>query len=718
MQKDSFQVKLAKKEIKVEVGGLAEQASGCCLIKSGETSVLVTAQIGEEREELGFFPLTCDYEERYYAAGRIGGSRFIRREGRPSAEAVLNSRMIDRAIRPLFSENLKSEVQVIATCLSWDAQNDPVVAGLLGASLTLLISEIPWQGPIGVVRIGKIDNNFILNPTYEERENGKLDLVFSGIEEEGEILVNMIDGKGEEIGEETVLEAFEFAEPYLKTLIDFQKDIAKKIGKEKIKLEKAVLEPDLEKAIKKFLEKRLEKAFYQKDKQKRNNDLESLREELREKIEKEFEPASAEAMADKEEKIKQALTIFEKEKERILKENILQKEKRPDGRKLDEVREIEAKVGILPRTHGSGFFSRGETKVLSILTLGAPGDQQLIEGMEMVGKKRFLHHYNFPPYSVGEVRPLRGPGRREIGHGMLAEKALFPLIPSFEEFPYTVRVVSEMLSSNGSTSMASVSGASLALMDAGVPIRRAAAGIAIGMIKESDKNWKLLTDIQGPEDSLGDMDFKVAGTEKGITVIQMDVKTDGLTKEILKEALAAAQKARLEVLKNTGKVLARPRPQLSPFAPRVFRLQIDPSKIGAVIGPGGKIINEIIESCGVTIDIEESGEVFVTAEKETAAQKAIDWIKSITKEIKAGEVFQGKVKRILDFGAMVEISPGQEGLVHISEFIPQRIDKVSDVVHQGDIIPVKVINIDELGRINLSAKQAGFKPKSYASKPR
>ncbi len=718
MQKDSFQIKLAEKEIKVEVGGLAEQASGCCLIKSGETSVLVTAQIGEEREDLGFFPLTCDYEEKYYAAGRIGGSRFIRREGRPSAEAVLSSRMIDRAIRPLFPENLKSEVQVIATCLSWDAQNDPVVAGLLGASLTLLISEIPWQGPIGVVRVGKIDKNFILNPTYEERENGKLDLIFSGIEKEEEVLINMLEGKGEEVPEEMILEAFEFAKSHLKTLIDFQKDIAKKIGKEKIKLEKPALEPVLEKEIKKFLEKRLEKALFQKEKQKRNDELESLKEELREKIAQEHPVDGSMKKEYDEEKASQALFVFEKEKERILKENILQKERRPDGRKLDEVRELEAKVGILPRVHGSGFFSRGETKVLSILTLGAPGDQQLIEGMEIVGKKRFLHHYNFPPYSVGEVRPLRGPGRREIGHGMLTEKALSPLIPSFEEFPYTIRVVSELLSSNGSTSMASVSGASLALMDAGVPIQRPAAGIAIGLIKESDKNWKLLTDIQGPEDSLGDMDFKVAGTEKGITVLQMDVKTDGLTKEILKEALIAAKKARGEVLKNTGKVLSRPRPQLSPFAPRVFRLQIDPSKIGAVIGPGGKVINEIIDSCGVAIDIEESGEVFVTAEKEAAAQKAIDWIKSITKEIKAGEVFQGKVKRILDFGAMIEISPGQEGMVHISEFVPQRIDKVSDVVQEGDIIPVKVINIDELGRINLSAKQAGFKPKNYASKSR
>ncbi|MBZ9572806.1 polyribonucleotide nucleotidyltransferase [Patescibacteria group bacterium] len=730
MQKDSFQIKLGEKEIKIEVGGLAAQASGCCLMKSGETSVLCTAQIGEEKTELGFFPLTCDYEERYYAAGKIGGSRFIRREGRPSAEAVLISRMIDRAVRPLFPENLKNEVQLIATCLSWDEKNDPATLGLVGSSLALSLSEIPWPGPVGVVRIGKIGENFILNPDYEERENGELDLIFAGIEKEDEILINMIEGDGKEISEKVIARAYNFVLPYIKNLIDFQKEIARKMAKEKILIPTPEVDPAFQAETKKFLAKKLEKALYQKEKQKRNSDLESLEEELREKIEKELgeEPSTraklgAGLVPHRNEvsgagKIEQALDIFEKEKERILKENILKKGKRPDGRKLDEIREIEIKAGILPRTHGSGFFSRGLTKILSILTLGAPGDQQLLEGMEISGKKRFIHHYNFPPYSAGEVRPLRGPGRREIGHGMLVEKALRNLVPSFDDFPYTIRVVSEVLSSNGSTSMASVSSVSLALMDAGVPIQRPAAGIAVGMIKKSDSEWKILTDIQGPEDSSGDMDFKVAGSQKGITALQMDVKTNGITLEILNEALGRAKRARLEILEKMKEVLARPRPKLSPFAPRVYVLQIDPGKIGLVIGPGGKVINEIIENCGVSIDIEESGKVYVTAEKETAAKKAVDWIRNITKEIKVGEVFQGKVKRILDFGAMVEIFPGQEGLVHISEFISQRINKVRDVVREGDIIPVKVINIDELGRINLSAKQAGFRPKNYYGRKR
>ncbi|MCD6500665.1 polyribonucleotide nucleotidyltransferase [bacterium] len=709
-KKDSFQIKLRDKEIKVEIGGLAEQASGCCLVKSGETSVLATSQIGGEREGLNFFPLTCDYEERYYAAGKIGGSRFIRREARPSTEAVLISRMIDRAIRPLFPENLRKEVQVIVTCLSWDGENDPAIVGLLGASLALSISDIPWAGPVGVVRVAKVGENFILNPDYEQRERGEIDLIFTGLEKNGEILINMIEGEAREVSEETIVRAYDFVLPFLKDLIDWQKEIVRKVGKEKISLEVPEKDIKLEKKVKKFLAKKLEKALYQKEKQHSQNDLEILREELREKVKEEFG----------EEKIGEAEYFFEKEKERIFRENILEREKRPDGRKLDEIRELEIKAGLLPRTHGSGFFSRGLTKVLSILTLGAPGDQQLLEGMEIRGKKRFLHHYNFPPYCAGEVRPLRGPGRREIGHGMLAEKALRPLIPSFEEFPYTIRVVSEVLSSNGSTSMASVSAASLALMDAGVPIQRPAAGIAIGLVRgrvlsgRESLEWKLLTDIQGPEDSSGDMDFKVAGTEKGITALQMDVKIDGISKEILKESLARAKKARMEILASQNKVLAQPRPSLSPFAPRVYTLSINPEKIGQLIGPGGRVINEIIENCGVSIDIEESGKVFVTAEKETAAKKAIGWIKDITKEVKVGEVFQGKVKKILDFGAIVEIFPGQEGLCHISEFVPQRIAKVSDVVRVGEIIPVKVINIDEQGRVNLSAKKAGFKPKNYA----
>ncbi len=714
-----FETEIGKYKLEVQIGKLALQSSGSCLIKLGETSVLVTSQKGEETDCLDFFPLTCSYEERYYAAGKILGSRFIRREGKPTTEAVLISRLIDRIIRPLFPEDLKTEIQVIATCLSWDTENDPAILAALGSSIALSVSDIPWQGPVGVVRVGKIGDEFILNPDYSQREKSELDLVISGVEKNGEILINMLELQGNEVSEKTVLESFDFAEPFLKKLIDFQKEIIKKKGKEKILPSPFEITPKLEKEVKKILGEKLKIALYQKEKKKRESDLKSLKEKILEKIGKEFG----------EEKNEEALIIFQKEKEKILRKNILENEKRPDGRRLDEIREIKAEVGVLSRTHGSGIFTRGETKALSILTLGAPSDQQLLEGMEIRGKKRFLHHYNFPPYSVGEVRPLRGPGRREIGHGALAEKALFPLIPKFENFPYTIRVVSEILSSNGSTSMASVSATTLALMDGGVPIERPAAGIAIGLItdkkttqknysenpqgkpKTNISNYKLLTDIQGPEDSLGDMDFKVAGTEKGITVIQMDVKIDGISREIFEASLERAKKARLEILKIQNKTLAQPRKQLSIFAPRVYTININPDKIGAVIGPGGRMINEIIEDCGVSIDIEESGKIFVTAENEKTAEKAVNWIKNLTQEVKVGQVFQGKVKKIFDFGAVVEISPGQEGLCHISQFADYRINQVQDLVKVGDIIPVKVINIDENGKISLSAKKAGFKPK-------
>jgi polyribonucleotide nucleotidyltransferase len=652
------------------------------------------------REDIDFFPLTCDYEERYYAAGRIGGSRFIRREGRPTPEAVLISRMIDRTLRPLFPKGFLNEVQVIATCLSWDGENEPGVLGIFGASLALAISEIPWQGPVGAVRVGKIGDDFILNPTYTQREESKIDIVFSGVAKGDDILINMIEAKGEEISEKEILEAFEFAKPFLKKLLEFQEEIIKKVGKEKVAFEAVLSDPDFAREVKKILGERLEKALYQKGRQERYEAIKNLKEELFEKIKQDYD----------ETKAKEALFIFDQEQERILKKNIVEKEKRPDGRKLDEIRPIEVKAGVLPRTHGSALFTRGETRVLSILTLGSPHDQQLLEGMEIVGKKRFMHHYNFPPFAAGEVRRLGAPGRREIGHGMLAEKALLPLIPSFEDFPYTIRVVSEVLSSNGSTSMASVSAASLALMDAGVPILRPAAGIAIGLCGGESENYKILTDIQGPEDHFGEMDFKVAGTKIGITAIQMDVKIKGISKEILKESLERAKRARLEILEIQNGVLAQPRIHLSPFAPRVYAIQISPDKIGSVIGPGGRVINEIIGNCGVSIDIEESGKVFVTAEKAEAAKKAIEWIRNLTREIKVGEVFQGKVKRILDFGAIVEILPGQDGLVHISQLANFRVRRVQDLLKVGDIIPVKVVAIDELGRISLSAKEAGFKP--------
>jgi len=697
MKNQKFQIEIGGRNLDVEISNLAEQASGSCFVRYGDTEVLATAVMSKyEREEEDFFPLTVDYEERYYAAGKILGSRYIRRESRPSDEAIITSRLIDRAIRPLFPENLKRETQVIVTCLSWDRENDPDIIGLIAASTALSISEIPWSGPIVVVRIGRLKNDeMIINPTYEQRERSDLDLVLAGVEKEGDILINMIEAEAAEIPEEVILKAVDFARPYLKKIINFQNQIIKEVAKEKIKIETLPQNLELEKEIKEFLGARLEKALFQPRKTERVEDISALKEELIYYIEGKYPRMG---------KGKYARDFFEKEIERLVHENIILKERRPDGRKLDELREISCQAGVLPRTHGSGLFCRGQTKALSILTLGTPGDVKLLQGMEIIGKKRFMHHYNFPPYSTGEVKPIRGPGRRDIGHGMLVEKALLSLIPSFEEFLYTIRIVSEILSSNGSTSMASVSSSSLALMDAGVPIKNPAAGIALGLMKDKEGNYKILTDIQGPEDHHGDMDLKIAGTKNGVTAIQMDVKIEGISEKILREALEQGKKARSQILEKIKEVLEKPRSELSPFAPRILTIQINPEKIREVIGPGGKVINEIIAECGVSIDVEETGKIFVTAEKEEAAKKAIAWIKNITREVKVGEIFQGKVKRILDFGAFVEILPGQEGLLHISQISPLRVKRVEDFFRVGDIISVKVISIDEQGRINLSLK--------------
>jgi polyribonucleotide nucleotidyltransferase len=647
----------------------------------------------EERGNPGFFPLTVDYEERYYAAGKIKGPRYIKREGRPSDEAICNARLIDRTIRPLFPKSLNRDVQVVLTVLSWDGQNDPDIIGLIAASLALSMSDIPWLGPIAAVRVGRLNNKFILNPIYEERDKNTVDLILAGLDSEGQFLINMAEGNFDQAKEDSILEALDFAEPYLKKIVEFQKEISKKFSKDKIIIPSFSPDLGLEKEIKSFLGGRLEDALFQKEKQEELIDISELKEELNNFIEDKYSDS---------EKIKYSSAFFETEAERLLRENILYKERRPDGRKLDEMRKITAEVGLLPRTHGSGLFCRGQTKSLSILTLGAPSDQQLLEGMEVVGKKRFMHHYNFPPYSVGEIRPMRGPGRRDIGHGMLAEKAILPLIPSFEQFPYTMRVVSEILSSNGSTSMASVSSSSLALMDAGVPIKEPAAGIALGLVTDDKKNHKILTDIQGPEDHHGDMDFKVAGTKSGVTAIQMDVKIKGISKEIFQEALLQGKKARLQILETIQKVLSGPREKLSPFAPRILTLQINPEKIREVVGPGGKTINEIIADTGVAIDIQPTGLIFVTSESEEAAKKAIAWIKNITREVKVGEVFQGKVRRVVDFGAFLEILPGQEGLLHISQLRSWPSPKIREILKVGEMLPVKVIGIDEQGRINLS----------------
>lgn len=703
MDKEVFELEIGNKTLKVKTTDWTAQASGSCLVSYGETEVLATAVMSEENVEgQDFFPLTVEYEERFYAAGKIYGSRFIKRENRPTDEAILNSRMVDRAVRPLFPRDFKREVQVIVTCLSWDGQNDPDIPAMIAASFALGASNIPWSGPLGVVRIGRVGDKFIINPDYKERGGGDMDLTLSAIKRRGEVLTNMIEFGGKEVLEEDILKALKFAEPELRKIIDFQEKIISKIGKEKVTFKQAV-ESGTEKEIRDFLGEKLEKAIGEAEAGEKNlGQAEVIKKELIKFIEEKYPGQGKE---------KQVLPFFEKEVEKIIIKNIVDKNKRPDGRSIEQIRPLFCEVGVLPRTHGSGVFHRGLTKVLSILTLGGPNDQQLLEGMEIVGKKRFMHHYNFPPFSSGETSALRGPKRREIGHGHLAEKALLPLIPEHEKFPYTIRIVSEVLSSNGSTSMASVSAASLALMDAGVPIKEMAAGISIGLAKnEESGKYKVLTDIQGPEDHFGDMDFKIAGTKKGITAIQMDIKIDGVDYSIIKEGLERAKDARLKILDIMKKEIKEPRVSLSPFAPKITSLQINPSKIGEVVGPRGSVINKMIEEYGVNIDIEDSGLVFVTGQDQKQVERTVERIKNIVKEVAVGEKYLGTVRKIMDFGAFVDILPGQSGLVHISQFVPYQIKEVSDVVKVGDVIPVKVTSIDELGRINLSAAEAGFKP--------
>ena len=702
--KDKFEIKVGEKPIIIKTTNWTEQASGSCLVQCGETEILVTAVLSPfTREGMDYFPLTVEYEERFYAAGKIFGSRFMKRESRPTDEAVLNARMIDRAIRPLFPKDFKKEVQVVVTCLSWDGENDPDILGMVGASFALSISNIPWNGPLGAIRVSRVNGEWMFNPSYNHKKGSDMDLTLSAIERDGEILINMIEMGAKEVSEKDVLQAYEVAKKELKKIIDVQIQAVKKIGKTKDEFMPAV-ESDIDNEIKGFLGDKLEKAVTDAPNQEKNlGTTEALKQEIIKYLE-ERHPGEG--------KEKQVLAFVEREIESIIIKNIIEKDHRPDGRKSTEIRPLSCEVGVLPRTHGSGVFYRGLTRVLSILTLGGPGDQQTLEGMEIVGKKRFLHHYNFPPFSSGETAPMRGPKRREIGHGALVEKALLPVIPDPEKFPYTIRIVSEVVSSNGSTSQASVCASTIALMDAGVPIKEPVAGISIGLAKdEKSGKYKVLTDIQGPEDHFGDMDFKVAGTKNGITAIQMDVKIDGIDKKIIEEALDRAKDARLKILDIIKKEIPEPRKSLSPYAPKIFILTINPAKIGEVVGPKGSVINKIIEECSVTIDIEDTGLVFITGQDETGVEKAVNWIKGIVREVQAGEVFQGKVVKIMDFGAFVEILPGTDGLVHISKFVPYQLKSVKDIVKEGDTIPVKVMSVDELGRINLSAIDAGFKPK-------
>ena len=704
MTKDTFELEVGGKILKVKLNDWAVQASGSCVVQYGDTEVIANATLSQKSVEgQDFFPLMVEYEEKFYAAGKIFGSRFLKRESRPTDEAILTSRMIDRAVRPLFPKDFKKEVQVIATCLSWDQENDADFPAFIGSSLALGMSQIPWNGPLAAVRVGRTNGEFIINPTYKERVEGDMDLTFTGIIINGELHINMIEMGAKQISEEDVMRAVDFAMPTLQKLVDFQKEIIKKVGKEKEVFEPAV-ELDIENDIKELLGDKLEKSITNaKSGEKNLDEAEILRENLKKQIKEKYPDTGKE---------NQVLPFFEKEIERIIIKNIIEKDQRPDGRKSTEIRPLVAEVGVLPRTHGSGVFHRGLTKILSILTLGGPSDQQILEGMEFIGKKRFLHHYNFPPFSTGETAPMRGPKRREIGHGHLAEKALLPVLPTTDVFPYTIRIVSEALSSNGSTSMASVCASTIALMDAGVPITEPVAGISIGLAHDASSGKNVvLTDIQGPEDHFGDMDFKVAGTKNGITAIQMDIKIDGITKDIMKEALERAKDARMKILDVILKSIDGPRKSLSPFAPKMLSMKINPSKIGEVVGPKGSVINKIIEEFNVSIDIEDSGDVFITGQKQEDVDGAGAKIKSIVREVVVGETFQGIVRKIMDFGAFIDILPGQSGLVHISKFVSYQIKNVQEVVKEGDVIPVKVVAIDELGRINLSAIDAGFQPK-------
>lgn len=698
MEIKRYEENFAGKALKVEIGRLANIANGSVYVQYGNTAVLVTAVISSSAKSgIDYMPLSVDYEERYYAAGKIKGSRWVKREGRPSDEAILSGRLIDRSIRPRFDHRIRNDIQIVATVLSFDGQNDPDMPALFGASLALMISDIPFNGPVAGIRVGQVEDKLVFNPTYNERIKSRFDIVVAGTSNR----INMIEAGASIVEEKEISSAIVAGFKEFQKLIKLEQQIVDDIKPTKMSLVLSETDPKLKKVVSDFLAPRLEKVIYTKLKQEYVEGVAKLRNELLEHIKETYK--TKEDLANK---IHETGHLFEEEINDIVHDNILTSEKRPDFRRLDEIRELSADTAILPQSHGSGLFQRGTTQVLSILTLASPGMEQWIETMEIdLTKKRFMHHYSFPPYSVGEIGRMGGNGRRDIGHGALAERALIPVIPSKNDFPYTIRMVSETLASNGSSSMASVCGSSLALMDGGVPITSAVAGIAMGvMFDKNGKNYKIMTDIQGPEDHHGDMDFKVAGTKDGVTAMQMDVKVEGITEEVLEKALQQAKKARLEILDKMNTNIAQPRPDLSPFAPRVKTIKINQEKIGAVIGKGGETINKIIEETGADIDIEDDGSVFITCVSAEGMKRAIEIINELTFEASPGDEFDGKVSRLLDFGAMVEYIPGREGLVHVSEISKERIGRPSDVLKIGQNVHVKVKDVDEYGRINLTMK--------------
>ena len=689
MQDSIVKVKFGKQDLILETGKIAKQANGSVTVQYGGTVVLVTACASREvKENQDFFPLTVEYQEKTYAAGRIPGG-FFKREGRPSENEILTARLIDRPIRPLFPKGLLNEVQVMAIVLSSDGENDPDILAVIGASAALCISDIPFNGPLSSCRVARLNNEFILNPTYAELENSDLDVVVVG-NKKG---VVMLESKAREVSEEVYLEAVKFGFENLQSIIGLQEEFSRLYGKEKAHIEYKKIDPLLQQKIEELSKDRLKEVYKLSKKENREEEVDLLSKELETKLTQEGYLASD---------IRIGLQEVEREqvRKKILDENI-----RIDGRGFKDIRAIEARVGVLPRTHGSSLFTRGQTQSLAVTTLGTGEDEQLIEALEGEKYKSFMLHYSFPPFSVGETAPVRGPGRREIGHGALAERALLAVMPSKEKFPYTIRVVSEILESNGSSSMATVCAATLSLMDAGVPIKDAVGGIALGLIKEDTKTL-ILTDITGLEDHFGDMDFKVAGTTTGITAVQLDLKIDGIDTDLLKDCLFQGREARLIVLDKMSAALAKPRQQLSIYAPRIDVIKVNPEKIGELIGPGGKNIKKIIAQTGTTIDIQEDGSVLVGSTDAAKSEEAIKMIKAITEEVEVGRTYICRVKRITAFGAFCEIAPGKDGLVHVSELADGFVKKVEDVVKVGDEIKVKVIGIDELGRINLSKKQA------------
>ena len=673
--------------ISIETGKLAGQAGGAVTVRCGDTLLLATATASKEpREDADFLPLTVDYEERLYAAGRIPGS-FFRREGRPHEGAILICRLTDRPIRPLFPQDFRHEIQVIVTALSHDQEHQIDILSIIGASAALTISNIPFGGPVGAVRVGYIDGEFIINPTIPEMERSSLDLKIAGTAD----AVLMVEVGANEVSEDIVLEAIKLGHRAMQPLIALQEEMRRKVGKPKMEYQPFVVEEELHQLVESRLAGRFIPALEGTScKKEREEALDALWKELLTELGEEYEERALRH-------------VFEEVLRAEVRSHILRQGIRPDGRGPRDIRPISCEVGLSPRAHGSGLFTRGETQVLTIATLGMPSEEQRLDSLYPEEAKRFIHHYNFPPYSTGETRRLRGPGRREIGHGALAERALLPMIPPEEEFPYTIRLVSEVMSSDGSTSMASVCGSTLALMDTGVPIKAPVAGIAMGLIKEGDKHV-VLTDILGMEDHLGDMDFKVAGTRRGITAVQMDIKLKGLNYDIMAEALAQAREARLHVLDKMLKVIPEPRPELPSHAPRITVLKIDPEKIGAVIGPGGKTIRSIIEETGVEIDVEEDGTVYIGSTDAKGAQQAKEMIEALVEEPQIGKIYTGKVVRITDYGAFVEFLPGHDGMVHISQLSDHRVPRVQDVVNVGDEIIVMVTDIDEEGKVRLSRR--------------